>query len=116
VLEFKDIAPFLGILLPAIGAIFMYRQAERQRAREVDKAVQSAPFGVVAAITDKDAGVQMAASIESLADAVRKAVAIMREERDDAGKRRQADRAIDEITALRRELGEIVHLLKHRQD
>jgi hypothetical protein len=116
VLDFKDVAPFLGVLLPAIGAIFMYRAAERQRAREVDKAVQSAPLGVVAAITDKDAGVQMASAIEGLAEAVRKGVSIMREERDDQGRRGQIDRALNELTALRRELEEIVHLLKHRHD
>jgi len=110
----KDVAPFLGVLLPAIGAIFMYRAAERQRAREVDKAVQSAPLGVVAAITDKDAGIQMAAAIEGLADAVRKAVAIMREERDDQARRHQIERALDEITAVRREFQELVHLLKQR--
>jgi hypothetical protein len=116
VLEFKDVAPFLGVLLPAIGAIFMYRAAERQRAREVDKAVQAAPLGVVAAITDKDAGVQMASSIDALADAMRKGVSIMREEREDQGRRAQIERALNELTALRRELEEIVHLLKHRHD
>ena len=115
-LEFKDVAPFLGILLPAIGAIFMYRAAERQRAREVDKAVQSAPLGVVAAITDKDAGVQMASAIEGLAEAVRKAVAVMREERDDDSRKRRSERLLDEIIALRREIAGIADLMKHRHE
>lgn len=93
----------------------MYRQAERQRAREVDKAVQSAPLGVVAAITDKDAGVQMAASIEALADAMRKGVALMREEREDDSHKRRSDRLLDEVIALRREISGIADLLRHRQ-
>jgi hypothetical protein len=80
----------------------------------VDKAVQSAPLGVVVAITDKDSGVQMASAIEGLAEAVRKGVALMREERDDQGRRSQVDRALNEMTAVRRELEEIVRRLKHR--
>lgn len=115
-LEFKDVAPFLGVLLPAIGAIFMYRAAERQRAREVDKAVAAAPAGIIATLTDKDASVQMAGALGELAEAIRKGVAIMREEREDQGRRAQIDRALNELTALRREIEEICHLLRHRHD
>jgi hypothetical protein len=94
----------------------MYRAADRQRAREADKAVQSAPLSVVAAITDKDAGVQIASAIEALADSMRKGVALMCEEREDHGRRAQIDRAFNELTAHRREIEEICHLLRHRQD
>lgn len=70
---------------------------------------------MVAAITDKDAGVQMAASIEALADAMRKGVALMREEREDDGHKRRSDRLLDEVIALRREISGIADLLRHRQ-
>jgi hypothetical protein len=67
-------------------------------------------------LATKDTGVQMAAAIEGLAEAGRKGVALMRDERDDQGRRAQVDRALNEMTAVHRELEEIVHLLKHRQD
>ncbi|MFC4172618.1 hypothetical protein ACFOYU_11195 [Microvirga sp. GCM10011540] len=78
--------------------------------------MQSAPLGAVAAFTGKDAGIQMATAIDALAEAVRKAVAIMREERDDDSRKRRSDRLLDEITALCREISEIGHLLKHRYE
>jgi len=106
-MEFKDVAPLLGVLLPAIAAIFAYRISESRREKATSQAVAAAPMGVVAAITDKDAGIQMASAIEALADALRKGVAIMREEREDQGRKRQMDRLIDEIEAHRREVGRL---------
>lgn len=50
----SEAAPYLGVVLPAIAAFFMYRKTEKQREAVLHDAAKAMPVGVAGAIMSKE--------------------------------------------------------------
>lgn len=111
-MDAKDIAPLLGVLLPAIAALFMYRSAEREREKKLEKAAAAGPLSIGGALADTGAIETLSSILMQLCSAFTRYLAIMEEERSDedrgeAAQRRRFDRLLDEMIAMRRSIEEL---------
>jgi hypothetical protein len=110
---FKDIAPLLGVLLPAIAAFFMYRRAEMDRAKQMAEAARAGQLsgvaGVIATKQSVDLYVEelqrLTASVDRLSAAHFEAARIQ------ATYAEKWSTACDELTKMRRSMEEVAGLL-----
>lgn len=107
----RDAAPLLGVILPAIGAFFIYRKAERKREREMEDA-QKVPLRMQADLTATATGPNLIADAIGLLTVEVIAFCKMAAERYEKD-RRQRQEFLEEVVRLREHMGRI---RKHLED
>ncbi|WP_046869344.1 hypothetical protein [Microvirga massiliensis] len=109
----KDIAPLLGVLLPAIAAFFMYRRAEMDRAKQMAEAARAGQLqGVAGAIATKTSVDMYVTEVQRLTASVdRLAEAHFDGARVQAASLEKWNIACEELTRMRRSIDEIAAIV-----
>lgn len=108
----RDYAPLLGVILPAIGAFFLYRQTERNKAKELASELERAKRpalnvigGAIASIEGAKLYVEEFQRLTHSIDRLAEAFILWCKHGEGAAAR--MDHAVDELRKMRRSMEEV---------